>query len=41
MKKFNIDIEKFISEGDISNKRSYYLFGHEGEIINITDRVIK
>lgn len=36
---FCIDINKFIKHGEIEEKQSYFLFGYDGEIIEIDDLV--
>lgn len=36
---FDINISKFIKDSDVVKEKDYYLFGHGGEIIHITDKV--
>ncbi|ATD55646.1 B12-binding domain-containing radical SAM protein [Clostridium chauvoei] len=36
---FSINIDKFMHNGKVINEKTYYLFGHEGDIINITEEI--
>lgn len=38
---FNININKFMHNGEITNERTYFLFLHEGEVSDVTNKISK
>lgn len=39
LESFDIDIQSFLNDSIIINKKDYYLFGYRGDIIHITDEI--
>ncbi|MBB6622793.1 B12-binding domain-containing radical SAM protein [Clostridium gasigenes] len=36
---FSVNINKFINEGEIVMEKTYFLFAHEGEVIDVTSKI--
>ena len=39
LESFDIDIQSFLNDSIIINKKDYYLFGYRGDIIHITEEI--
>lgn len=36
---FSININKFMHNGEIVMERTYFLFAHEGEVVDVTNKI--